>query len=174
MTINIHDVTCRKEKKCETERERTNKKVFIWSHGSQTSWSRDKRRNFWPHFQVTFFFFCARFRIHQLVFALRHKESGSGLCLKLYLLRKQGLLLRFTSKRSLRDKERLTHKWKICNFRILGFFANLTCLNVSVSDFLFFHKESPNFSKSFFCVVPKSILIFFFLFGSLETTLFGL
>ena len=98
----------------------------------------------WPSF------FCARFRIHQLVFALRNKESGSGLCLKLYLLRKQGLLLRFTSKRSLRDKERLTHKWKICNFRILGFFANLTCLNVSVSDFLFFTKNHPTSANLFF------------------------
>ena len=47
---------------------------------------------------------------NQLFFALRHKESGSGLCLKLNLLRKKGLLLKFTSKRSLRDKERKTHK----------------------------------------------------------------
>ena len=50
----------------------------------------------------------------------------------------------------------------------------MACLKVSTLSIVFFLWDSSNFCKLFLCVVLKWIFFFFFLFRSLETTLFRL
>ena len=88
----------------------------------------------------------------------------------LYSMRKTRFVCEFFLDKLSTRETSFTHKWKICNFRILGYFANLTCLNVSVSDFLFFTKNHPTSAKlfcvwfqsqswfSFFCLVLWKVL----------------
>ena len=46
----MEDEQFQKKKKCETERERSNKKVFIWSYGSKPPGSRDTEISSPPDF----------------------------------------------------------------------------------------------------------------------------
>lgn len=52
-----------------------------------------------------------------VIFALRYKESGFGLCLKFMDCNKQGSNPKFTLMSSFRGKVWKTHKWKIRVFR---------------------------------------------------------
>ena len=107
---------------------------------------------------------------HQLFFALGCKESGCGLGLSCTQWEKQGLFANSSLISSLQEKQVLpTNEKKVFSTRYFS-----ACLSLRVKWNTFFFWYSTNFSKTFLCVVPKSILIFFFLFGSLESTLFGL
>ena len=107
-------------------------------------------------------------------FRRRSSGSESRFVFRSYLKRKMGFDIKiYFDKVSTRQNKIIPIK--PTNENKLFFPGNFnSCLKVSVKWMTFFLRDSPNFSKHFFVVVLKSILLFFFLFFSLETAFFGL
>ena len=84
--------TLKKEKKCETDRKRTNAKVFIWSHDPKTPGSKDREISTLPDFQGDFKTSGEK-RRQKRFRALRQKRSGWGLRLNLGLSKRLWFVL---------------------------------------------------------------------------------
>ena len=104
------------------------------------------------------------------LFSLWDTQAVAQVCVETFLNEKKEVWLRNLLRWGLHEANQIKPTNESIKKSPVEF---LTCLKVSTKLIAFFLWDSCNFSKTFCRVVLKSILIFFFLFCSLKTTVLG-